>query len=264
MTAKSFIKNAFVKLGSGKPKLVLTAYTALEARIAEAAGVKYLLVGDSLGPVILGYPSTHEVTEADMLHHLAAVKRGSKKTTIIVDMPLSALNKSTKSILALAKRMQTTGADAIKIEWHKAATSLTSAITRMNIPVIGHIGYTPQYYAPKQFAIRGKTNVDIETLQNQGTAFEQAGACAIVLECIVTKVAQQLTQSLNIPTIGIGSGKYCNSQVLVFHDIVGLNPGFSAKFVKPYAQSHAIQTKAIQKLIQEVEVAKYPSPKYAY
>ncbi len=264
MITKSFFKNAFGELSRGKPKLVLTAYTALEARIAETAGVKYILVGDSLGPVILGYASTHEVTEADMLHHLAAVKRGTQKANIIVDMPLSALNKSTKSIVALAKRMQTAGADAIKIEWHKAAPSLTSAITRMNIPVMGHIGYTPQNYAPKQFAIRGKTEADIEVLQKQAIAFEKAGACAIVLECIVTKVARQLTRSLKIATIGIGSGKYCNAQVLVFHDVVGLTPGFVAKFVKHYAQSHATQTKAIQKLIQEVETLKYPSAKYAY
>ena len=230
-----------------RPLVCLTAYDAVTARLADAAGVDLLLVGDSLGNVVLGHASTVPVTLADMLGATAAVSRAKPSALIVADIPFALAHDGFPTLLRSCRRlMQEAGAEAVKIE---GGTTLAPAITRLvdaGIPVMGHIGLLPQRVHAAGYRRRGITDADRSALIADAHALTQAGVFSLVAECIEPDLAQRLCREVAVPVIGIGSGKKCDGQILVFHDLVGLtlNP---PPFVKPEAQLGTLATAAIKR-----------------
>jgi 3-methyl-2-oxobutanoate hydroxymethyltransferase len=240
---------------------MLTAYDYPSARIADAAGADILLVGDSLGMVVLGYPDTLSVTVDDMLHHTRAVARGVKTALIVGDMPYLSYHLSVEESVRNAGRFIQSGAHAVKIEGGKPSRiSVVEAMIDAEIPVMGHIGLTPQSVnALGGFKLQGKNANDARRLIDEAVALEQAGCFSLVLECVPSELAALITQQLSIPTIGIGAGPSCGGQVLVFHDVLGIYDGHTPKFVRKYANLSADMQSALEAYLADVRGGAFPT-----
>ncbi|NLP42103.1 MAG: 3-methyl-2-oxobutanoate hydroxymethyltransferase [Veillonellaceae bacterium] len=254
------------KKSKGEVITMLTAYDAAFARLLDEAGVDMLLVGDSLGNTMLGYDSTLPVTMEDMLHHTRAVCRGASRSMVVADMPFMSYQVSVEEALRNAGRfLKETPAQAVKLEGGKEIAPAVKAMTDAGIPVVGHLGLTPQSVNQLGgFKVQGKDVAAAQKLIDDARALEAAGAFAVVLECVPAPLATKVTQALSIPTIGIGAGNGCDGQVLVIHDVLGLLPGFKPKFVKPYRTLHTEITAAVQEYIAEVKSRQFPGPEHSF
>ena len=250
----------------GEKIAMVTAYDYPIAKLADEAGIPILLVGDSLGMVVLGYESTIPVTMDEMLHHIKAVVRGAKHAMIIGDMPFMTYQISTKDAMRNAARfIQEGGAQAVKLEGGETVAETVSRITAAGIPVQGHIGLTPQSINQLGgFKVQGKTPEIAARLLNDAKALENAGVFSIVLECIPTPLAKLITERISVPTIGIGAGKYCDGQVQVISDMLGLYTDFVPKHAKQYAKLNTSITSSLAKYIEEVKSGDFPTAKQSY
>ena len=236
----------------------LTAYSKNIARILD----KYcdiVLVGDSLANVLYGFKNTHRITLENMILHAASVKRGIKKSLLVVDMPKNSYNSSSNALKNAKLIMSQTRCDAVKIESNKKNYYIIKKLVDSKIPVMGHIGFTPQF--TNKFKIQGDTSAKTKQLIKEAISIEKAGAFSIVLECITPQSSKAITKKLKIPTIGIGSSKYCDGQVLVTDDMIGLS-GFYPKFVKKYLNMTRLIEKAVKKYTTDVKLKKFPETKY--
>jgi len=250
-----------------KEKLtMLTAYDYPTALLIDKAGIDMLLVGDSLGMVVLGYDSTVGVTMDEMIHHSKAVRRAVKYGLVVGDMPFMSYNVSREEAIANAGRfIKEAGCDAVKLEWVKNVAPITKAIVDSGIGVMGHIGLTPQTASQLGgFKVQGKSAKAANDLLDSAKQLEDAGCFSIVLECIPQEIASLITSKLSIPTIGIGAGIDCDGQVLVTHDLVGLFERFTPKFVKQYVNLSPAISKAISSYRDEVESGKFPSKEHTF
>ena len=245
---------------------VLTAYDFLSARILDEAGIPVLLVGDSLGMVMLGYPTTLPVTVEDMLVHARAVSRGSRQALLVGDMPFMSYQVSTEHAIANAGRfIQEAGMHAVKLEGGGPVIEITRRLTEIGIPVMGHLGLTPQsVHTMGGFKVQGKTDAQAARITADARALEQAGAFSLVLEGVPSKLAVDITRALRIPTIGIGAGPGTDAQVLVLHDMLGLTSGKAPKFVKRYANLAEDIARAATAYADDVREGKFPGPEHEY
>ncbi|MBU1087460.1 MAG: 3-methyl-2-oxobutanoate hydroxymethyltransferase [Candidatus Omnitrophica bacterium] len=246
---------------------MLTAYDYPMACLLDDIGIDIVLVGDSLGNVVLGQDSTISVTMEQMLHHTQAVKNGIKKALLVADMPFMSYNVSIEQTIINAGRfLKQAGADAIKLEGaNSRILQMVKAVVEAGIPVMGHIGLTPQTAgALGGFKVQGKDANAAKQILENALALEKAGCFSIVFECIPDALAALITQRLSIPTIGIGAGPKCDGQVLVTPDLLGLNQRFTPKFVKKYADLSAIIKKAISEFVQEVNEEKFPDKQHSF
>ena len=249
----------------GEPITMLTAYDYPTALAMDRAGVDAILVGDSLGMVVLGYETTLPVTMEDMLHHCKAVARGAKSAHLIGDMPFMSYQVSTAEALRNAGRMlQEGGMDAVKLEGGHQAASTIEAIVAAGIPVMGHLGLTPQsVHQFGGFRAQGKTAAAARKLVEDAQLLEEAGCFSLVLESIPSRLAELVTERLSIPTVGIGAGAGCDGQVLVTHDLLGLFDRFTPKFAKRYAELHAEMARAFAEYKSEVESHRFPGAEHS-
>lgn len=239
---------------------MLTAYDYPSARAVDAAGTDIILVGDSLGMVVLGYPDTLSVTVEDMVHHTRAVARGTERALIVGDMPYLSYHVSIEESVRNAGRFIQAGAHAVKIEGGKPTRIKTiEAILDAEVPVMGHIGLTPQSVnALGGFKVQGKGTEEARRLIDEAVALEQAGCFSIVLECVPSELAAFITDRVSIPTIGIGAGPSCDGQVLVLHDLLGLYDGHTPKFVRKYAHLAEDMQQAVAAYLADVRDGKFP------
>jgi 3-methyl-2-oxobutanoate hydroxymethyltransferase len=244
----------------GKEKIImLTAYDYQIAKILDEEAIDIILVGDSLGMVVQGYTDTKSVTMEDMLYHTRAVARGAKKTPIIGDMPINS-DSTVEDALRNAKSFLDAGAHGVKIEGNK--TEVIKALITNGIPVMGHIGLLPQT-APA-YRVRGKAPEDAQKILQDAVQLDKLGVFTMVLESIPQGLAKQITKAIGTVTIGIGAGKHCDGQVLVINDMLGLDPTFSPKYVKRYANLNKIIKKAVESFRQEVRGGEYPDYEHTY
>jgi 3-methyl-2-oxobutanoate hydroxymethyltransferase len=244
----------------------LTAYDYPTARLLDEAGVDVLLVGDSLGMVVLGHDSTLPVTIDDMLHHTAAVRRGTKRALLVADMPFGSYHADIGEALRNAVRfVKEAGAEAVKIEGGERRLELIVRLTEAEIPVMAHIGLTPQSVnALGGYRVQGKTVDTAEQLLRDARVVEAAGAFAVVLEAVPRELAAQITRELRIPTIGIGAGPDCDGQILVLHDMLGLTFGHTAKFTRQYVNLGERITGAVKEYCADVRQGNFPSDAESY
>jgi 3-methyl-2-oxobutanoate hydroxymethyltransferase len=244
----------------GEKIAMLTAYDAMMARLLDCAGIDVLLVGDSLGMVLLGYETTLPVTLDAMVHHTGAVSRGAKRALIVADMPFLTYQITVAEALRNAGRLvQSGGANAVKIEGGQAVVETTARLVEIGIPVMGHLGLTPQSVNQLGgFRRQAKSKEDAQRLIEDAKALEEAGVFAIVLESIPTDLAQTVTAQLSIPTIGIGAGPHCDGQVLVSYDVLGLTEYSAPSFAKRYAQLGEAISEAARTYAQEVRDGQFP------
>ncbi len=255
-----------LKKGRGEPITMLTAYDYPTALALDRAGVDAILVGDSLGMVVLGYETTLPVTMEDMLHHCKAVARGAKTAHLIGDMPFMSYQVSaTEAVRNAGRFLQEAGMDAVKLEGGRDMASTIEAIAAAGIPVMGHIGLTPQsVHKLGGYRTQGKSAEAARRLVEDARLLEEAGCYAIVLEAIPDRVAELISHRLAIPTIGIGAGAGCDGQVLVTHDLLGLFDRFTPKFVKKYANLHTEMARAFAEYIADVGQHRFPAPEHAH
>jgi 3-methyl-2-oxobutanoate hydroxymethyltransferase len=244
----------------------LTAYDYPTARLLDEAGVDVLLVGDSVGMAVLGYDSTLPVTLDDILHHTRAVRRGTKRALLVADMPYGSFHVSIEETLRNAIRLvKEGGAEAVKVEGGERRIELIAKLAEAEIPVMGHIGLTPQSFnALGGFSVQGKTAEAARQVERDARAVEAAGAFAVVLESMPRELAARITEKLHIPTIGIGAGPDCDGQILVFHDLVGLTQGHTPKFVRHYADLGAEVSRAVTAYCEDVRNGGFPSDAESY
>jgi len=244
----------------------LTAYDYPTARLLDEAGVDVLLVGDSLAMVVLGYESTLPVTLDEMLHHTRAVRRGTRRALLVADMPYGSYHGDPMEAVRHAVRfVKEAGAEAVKIEGGERRMELIAQIVEAEIPVMGHIGLTPQSVnAFGGFRVQGKTEQAGDQLMRDARAVEAAGAFAVVLESIPRELASRITAELKIPTIGIGAGPDCDGQILVINDLVGLSFGHQPKFVRRYADVGEIISRAAAEYCRDVQQGRFPSDEESY
>ncbi len=249
-----------------EPIVMITAYDYPSAQMVDEAGVDIILVGDSLGMVVLGYDSTLPVTMEDMLRHTAAVVRGSKRALVVGDMPFMSYQLSPEQALDNAGRfIKEAGAHAVKLEGGEEVLEAIRKITSAGIPVMGHIGLTPQsIHKIGGYRVQGRDEETAEKLKKDAKLLEEAGCFSIVLEAVPMNLAKEITESLSIPTIGIGAGPYCDGQVLVYHDVLGLFQEFKPKFVKRYAELRGEIVEAIKRYADEVRERKFPDEEHSY
>ncbi|MFI5248013.1 MAG: 3-methyl-2-oxobutanoate hydroxymethyltransferase [Nitrospirales bacterium] len=248
-----------------KKLIVVTAYDALFTRIVEQAGIEAILVGDSLGVVVQGKANTLSVTMDDMLYHTKLVAGAAQRALVIGDMPFMSYQASLEDALRNAGLFLQAGAQAIKLEGGAAVVDRVAAMTSIGIPVMGHLGMTPQsVHQYGGYKVQGKGSDHALVLLNDARALEAAGAFAIVLEAIPAELAKHITEQLTIPTIGIGAGPHCDGQILVLYDLLGLFDDFVPKFVKPYAHLKADALQALRRFKAEVEEGKFPSESESY
>lgn len=249
----------------GEKITMLTAYDYPSAQFVEEAGVDMILVGDSLGMVVLGYDSTVPVTMEEMLHHSKAARRGAPQTFVVTDMPFMSYATIDLAIMNAGRLVKEGGADAVKLEGGVDIVPIVRTLTHAGIPVVGHIGLTPQTASQLGgFKVQGRDLDSAKQLLQDAQALEQAGAFLLVLEAIPRQVAGQISTELKIPTIGIGAGLDCDGQVLVFHDILGLFKRFKPKFVKQYAELRSNSVQAIQEYHNEVKSGIFPTEHHTF
>ncbi|MBA9027784.1 MULTISPECIES: 3-methyl-2-oxobutanoate hydroxymethyltransferase [Bacillaceae] len=261
------LSGQFLKMKKNDEKIVmLTAYDYPSAKLAELANVDMILVGDSLGMVVLGYESTIRVTVDDMIHHTKAVKRGAPNTFVVTDMPFMSYHLSLDETLKTAARMIQEGrADALKLEGAGQVADKIAALTKAGVPVIAHLGLTPQSVGVLGgYKVQGKSANDAEQLLDEAKQCEAAGAIAVVLECVPYQVAEVITENLSIPTIGIGAGKAVDGQVLVYHDVVTYGVDRVAKFVKTYANANELISGALSQYVSEVKEKQFPTLEHSF
>ncbi|NLX19317.1 MAG: 3-methyl-2-oxobutanoate hydroxymethyltransferase [Desulfobulbus sp.] len=250
----------------GTPISELTAYDYPWARLVDGAGIDIVLVGDSLGMVVLGYPDTVSVTMEEMIHHTKAVVRGVKRALVVTDMPFGSYNSSIQEAIRNATRLLKEGrADAVKVEGGVEMADTVAAIVRAGIPVQGHIGLTPQTATSLGgFKVQGKSARAAKQLIEDARALEDAGCFSVVLEAIPAPLAEHITREITIPTIGIGAGPGCDGQVLVIHDAVGLYDRFTPKFVKQYAKLNEPVVRALEQYKADVESRAFPAAEHSF
>jgi len=244
----------------------LTAYDYPTARLLDEAGVDVLLVGDSLSMVVLGYDSTLPISIDEMLHHTRAVRRGTKHALVVADMPYGSYHSDTaESVRNAVRFVKEAGAEAVKVEGGERRLELIARLTEAEIPVMGHVGLTPQSVnALGGFRVQGKTVDAAERLLRDARAVEAAGAFAVVLEAMPRELAAEITRDLRIPTIGIGAGPECDGQILVIHDLVGLTFGKTPKFARQYAKVGEMIAKAAREYCEDVRGGTFPSDAESY
>lgn len=245
---------------------MLTAYDYSTAKLVDECGVNTILVGDSLGMVMLGYEDTISVTMEDMIHHTAAVTRGAKNALVVGDMPFMSYQTSVYDAVVNAGRLMKEGrCQAVKLEGGASVCPQIKAITEASIPVVAHIGLTPQSVnAFGGFKVQGKSEADARRLIEEAKAVEAAGAFAIVLECIPAKLAKLITESVSIPTIGIGAGADCDGQVLVYQDMLALFSDFKPKFVKHFANAGEVMKQGFTEYTKEVKEGTFPAAEHTF
>ena len=263
------MKNTVVTFreSKGQEKLVmLTAYDYSTARVMDMAGVDALLVGDSLGMVMLGYPDTLSVTVDDMVRHCSAVARGAQKALVVCDMPFMSYHVSVEDTVRNAGRLMTEGrAQAVKLEGGAEFAAEVRALTRASIPVMGHLGLTPQSVnAFGGFKVQGKSMAAAQKLLDDARALQEAGAFALVLECVPAPLAERVTQALSIPVIGIGAGAGCDGQVLVWQDMTGMTLSHLPRFVKRFGEVGASLRSAVEAYAREVRAGAFPGEDHVY
>ncbi|MFE8695687.1 3-methyl-2-oxobutanoate hydroxymethyltransferase [Cytobacillus sp. FJAT-53684] len=257
----------FLKMKEKDEKIVmLTAYDYPSAKQAENAKVDMILVGDSLGMVVLGYDSTVPVTMEDMIHHAKAVKRGAKDTFITVDMPFMSYHLSIRdTLLNGARLIQETGAHAVKVEGADEVIDHIKALTKAGIPVVAHLGLTPQSVGVLGgYKVQGKNAEAARKLIEDAKKCEEAGAFALVLECVPKQLAKEVSTSINIPTIGIGAGVHTDGQVLVYHDLLTYGVERVPKFVKQYTQLNGMIEQGLSSYVAEVKQGEFPEEKHSF
>lgn len=245
---------------------MLTAYDYSTAKIMDEVGIDMILVGDSLGMVMLGYEDTLSVTMDDMVHHTKAVTRGAKNAFVVADMPFMSYQTSVYDAMVNAGRLMKEGrASAVKLEGGVGVAPQIKAIVDAGIPVVAHIGLTPQSVnAFGGFKVQGKDEVAAKRLIEDALAVQEAGACAVVLECVPAKLAKIVTEKLTIPTIGIGAGADCDGQVLVYQDMLGTFGGFKPKFVKEFASVGELMREGFRAYIKECKDGTFPAPEHTF
>ncbi|OGD21948.1 MAG: 3-methyl-2-oxobutanoate hydroxymethyltransferase [Candidatus Aminicenantes bacterium RBG_16_63_16] len=251
----------------GERIVALTAYDFPTARLLDESGVDVLLVGDSLGMVVLGYPSTIPVTMDEMIHHTKAVVRGTRRALVIGDMPYFSFHQGEDLTIANASRfLKEAGASGVKIEGGSPKRlRLIEAMVEAEIPVMGHVGLTPQsIHVLGQFRVRGSDAAEARKILEDAQNVEKAGAFAVILECVPQDLAGRITDKLRVPTIGIGAGPRCDGQILVFHDLVGYLTGFHPKFVKKYADLGSVIRESVKKYAHEVRSNAFPDETHSY
>jgi len=258
---------AKIKALKGERKIpVLTAYDALTASLVDGADIPVVLVGDSLGMTVLGYETTLPVSMDEMLHHTTAVSRGAENALVIADMPFMSYQPSIEMGLENAGRfIKEAHADAVKIEGGAVRAELIEALVANGVPVLGHIGLTPQSIKEMGgYKVQGKTSEQARQLRDDAMAVEQAGAFAIVLECVPAELGEMISNALSIPTIGIGAGVGCDGQVLVFTDLLGISGKPVPRFVKKYADLNPLIAEALSVYKAEVESGSFPTDEQTY
>ena len=250
----------------GQPWVCLTAYDAPTARVLAASGVPVVLVGDSLGNVILGHDSTIPVTMNDMVHHTAAVRRAARELFIVGDLPFLAVQVSAEEAVKNAGRLvQEGGADAVKLEGGGARVSAVKRIVEAGIPVMGHLGLTPQNATQLGgYRVQGTDARSAEKIVEDAVALQDAGAFSLVLECVPSSLAATIRATVSIPVVGIGAGREVDAQVLVFHDLVGLSGEFQPRFVRRYAEVHEVMCDAVKRFCEDVASGAFPSSKESF
>ncbi len=264
------MKNTVITFREAKEKgeklTMLTAYDYSTAKLMDEAGINSILVGDSLGNVMLGYEDTISVTMEDMIHHGAAVARGAKNALVVIDMPFMSYQTSVYDAVVNAGRLMKEGrAGAVKLEGGLEVCPQIKAITQTGIPVVAHLGLTPQSInAFGGFKVQGKSEEAAKKLIADAKAVEEAGAFAIVLECVPAKLAAIITKEVKVPTIGIGAGNVCDGQVLVYQDMLGMFSDFTPKFVKRFANVGEIMKEAFAQYQKEVQDGTFPAKEHEY
>ncbi|MEW5761873.1 MAG: 3-methyl-2-oxobutanoate hydroxymethyltransferase [Bacillota bacterium] len=250
----------------GRRLTVLTAYDFPLARLVDAAGIDAILVGDSVGNAVLGYENTLPVTMEEMLHHVKAVARGAKRAMVVADMPFLSYQVSREEALRNAGRfLKEGGAQAVKLEGGQEVADTVAALVAAGIPVMGHIGLTPQaVHQLGGYRVQGKDLAAAQKLVGDARALAAAGAFAVVLECVPAPLARHITERVEVPTIGIGAGPDCDGQVLVIHDLLGLHEGPVPRFVKQYATLHAQIAAALARYREEVLQGTFPGEAHSY
>lgn len=250
----------------GRKLTMLTAYDYSTASHIDKAGVDSILVGDSLGNVMLGYEDTISVTMEDMIHHGAAVARGAKNALVVIDMPFMSYQTSVYDAVVNAGRLMKEGrAGAVKLEGGREVVPQIKAIVAAGIPVVAHLGLTPQSVnALGGYKVQGKTEEAAKKLMEDSLAVEEAGAFALVLECVPAKLAELISKKLSIPTIGIGAGAGCDGQVLVYQDMLGMFSDYTPKFVKKFADVGPVMTEAFKAYVEEVNNGSFPEEKHTF
>lgn len=250
----------------GKRLSMLTAYDYSTAKLEDEAGINGILVGDSLGNVVLGYDDTIPVTMEDMIHHGAAVARGAKDALVVIDMPFMSYQISVEDALRNAGRLMKEGhAGAVKLEGGEEVCPQIRAMVNAGIPVMAHLGLTPQsIHAFGGYKVQGKTEAAAKKLLEDAKRVQEAGAFSVVLEAVPSKLAAMITEELDIPTIGIGAGNGCDGQILVYQDMLGMFSDFTPKFVKRYANVGEVMKEAFRGYIEEVESGAFPAKENEY
>ncbi len=263
---KITIPDILEKKRQGKKITMLTAYDYPTALLVDRAGIDMILVGDSVGMVVLGYETTVPVTMDEMIHHTKAVTRGARFALIVGDMPFMSYNISERDAIAHAGRfIKEAGADAVKLEGGTSVQSVVQAIVRAGIPVMGHIGLTPQTISQLGgFRVQGKTAEAAKKIIDDAKALDEAGVFSIVLEAIPAEITRRITESVGVPTIGIGAGIACDGQVLVYQDMIGLFDRFVPKFVKQYSRVGEIMLDSFKQFREEVEKEIFPGEEHSF
>ncbi len=264
---KITIPHLIAKKQKGERIVALTAYDFPTAKIEQEAGVDLILVGDSLGMVVLGYENTIPVTMEEMIHHTKAVARAVQRPLIVGDMPYFSFHLSADETVRNASRfLKEAGAQAVKLEGaSKKRLKLIETMVDAEIPVMGHVGLTPQsIYHLGHFKVRGKEIEEAKKIMEGAVNLEKAGVFSVILECVPLELAREITQKLAVPTIGIGAGPFCDGQILVFHDLVGYANGYLPKFVKRYADIHGTLNEALRKYREDVRGGRFPDDDHSY
>jgi len=250
--------------GRGDRLVMVTAYDFPQGRAADAAGVDIILVGDSLAMVVLGHPDTLSVTMDEMIHHTRAVRRGVKRALLVADMPYGSFHLGTDQAVGNAIRfIKEAGAQAVKIEGARA--ELVAAMTAAEVPVMAHLGLTPQsLHRLGGFKVQGRDEAARRFILEAAEEVEAAGAFSLVLECVPTDLAAEVTRRLSIPTIGIGAGSECAGQVLVYHDLLGMEERIAPRFVRRYAELGKLSREGIARFAEDVREGRFPAPEESY
>ncbi len=258
------VQTLLEKKQAGEKIVAITAYDYPTALLVDEAGVDMVLVGDSVGNVVLGYESTLPVTMEEMRHHVRAVRRGIKQALLVADMPFLSYQASVAQAIENAGLFLKDGAEAVKLEGGTLTiVQIVRALVDVGIPVVGHLGFTPQWV--HQFGgvrVRGRRSEEAKRLIDMALALQEAGCFAIVLELVPEEVATLITERLTIPTIGIGAGRHCDGQILVLHDLIGMLPGWSPRHAKRYAEVGDLIHHAVATYAEEVREGKFPTPEH--
>lgn len=264
--ARVTVTNLREKKQAGTPITMLTSYDYAMAKLVDEAGIDVILVGDSLGNVALGYDSTLPVTMEDMIHHTKAVCRAAKQAMVVADMPFMSYQTSTRDALYNAGRLvKEAGAQAVKLEGGIEILEAVRAIVSAGIPVVGHLGLTPQsIHQLGGFKVQGKDSQTAQKLLDDAKLLAKAGICALVLECVPEKLAAKVTEAVETPTIGIGAGSACDGQVLVINDMLGMYSDFTPKFVKKFAHLQQQMKEAVEAYKEEVANRSFPAKEHTF